>query len=66
MTEPQEIHRLDQLGAEIREMAHLVAVYYRALREEGVGLEIALDLTGRYQTGLVFVMLGIEEEDEEE
>jgi hypothetical protein len=64
MPDPSEIHRLDQLGAEIRETAHLVATYYGALKDEGLETEEALDLAARYQFSLIFTQAFGDEEDE--
>ena len=65
MTDPKEVHRLDQLGAAVREVAHLVAVHYRALREEKIDADTAMELSARYQTGLIFTTLEEADEDEE-
>ena len=45
MTEPRNIHDHDQLLAAIRELAAVVAAYYRALIDEGMDPEDALILT---------------------
>ncbi len=53
MTDPRELHEMDQLFAAIREMAALIAAYYKALREEGMGIDEALALTMARQTDMM-------------
>jgi hypothetical protein len=47
-TNPQEIHRAEQLQAAIRETASGVWAFYSALREEGFKPDQAFALTGVY------------------
>ncbi len=61
MTEPLEIHTQEQLFAAIREMSAMLAAHYRGLREAGLSVEEAIELTKARQTDMMF---GSQEGDE--
>lgn len=54
----QRRHRTDILGAVSRELAHPVATFYRALREEGIERDVAVQLAAEYSRILLDAIAG--------
>lgn len=53
MSDPREVHELDQGFAAIRNMAAAVARYYRSLIEEGIPADLAATLALEWQAHMM-------------